>query len=597
MSTVPPPLPPTVGGTPMPAPAPAMVIVTRPPPAVAALPPDAVVQATVTQGARPGQPVLLDTPLGPLEVRAGQALPRGASLTLVLNTTGPEQAQFRLTSLNGRAIGPGAAALSTASGQTAAAAAGSSASAALGTPRLPGAMTATVLTQSGANAGGGATAAPPGPPGAMLPVGTRLTVQLVSVQAPGGTGGAAPGAGPASGAGQAAPAATVPAGTGTGTGGRAAPPGAGSSAPAPSAVGDLSGRPDGSAGSRPLSALSSLVARVTGQAPPGAGGPAPMAGPLAGSTGATAASGGTAPQTLTGTLMTAPSGGRTLLGTQAGTLALPVRLDAPPGSQVTLSVLSTLPPAPTGPAAAGAALPQGGTTGWPALTESLDTLNRADPAAARALEAAIPRPGPQLAFAMVSVAGALRAGGDIRQWPGEGVTRALDRVGGRGEQLAQTLRRDLADLAGRARETPGGEWRAITLPFADQAEISAISLILRVPGGGRGDRDGAGQDGDDERAGGGEPGQRFLVDVTLSELGRIQIDGLMQAKARRLQIILRTGRPLPEEMCRDLQVIADTSLAAFGLDGALSIRADEPFLDPLPAGDGPPPTPPGGLVA
>jgi len=307
--------------------------------------------------------------------------------------------------------------------------------------------------------------------------------------------------------------------------------------------------------------------------------------------------GNAAPGTLTGTLMAGSPAGQSLLGTSAGTLSLPLRLDAPPGSQVTLTIASSTPPAP-GPAAvpAHAAFPQGGAAGWPALTETLDALNRADPAAARALEAAVPRPGPQLAFAMVSVASALRAGGgDLRQWPGESTARALDRLGPQGARLAGALKGDLSDLAGQIRESRGGEWRAMTLPLADHAEISPITLIVRVPGG-NGETDGEGDgEGGEGRA---DPGQRFLVDVTLSELGRIQIDGLMQSRARRLQIILRTDKPLSQTVCRDLQVIAETSMGAFGLEGALSFRAGEAFLDPVPAEEATlMPPPPGGLIA
>jgi len=175
--------------------------------------------------------------------------------------------------------------------------------------------------------------------------------------------------------------------------------------------------------------------------------------------------------------------------------------------------------------------------------------------------------------------------------------RALDRAGPAGRQAAETLRQDLTDLAGRVRESPGGEWRALTLPLSDQAEISAISVILRVIGG-RGDppEDAEGRPGQD-----GDGGQRFLVDVTLSRLGRMQLDGLVETPARRLRLILRTAAPLPADLRADLSAIATNSLEALGLEGGLTFRADGAFVDPMPAtspkSPPPPTTPPGGVFA
>jgi hypothetical protein len=294
--------------------------------------------------------------------------------------------------------------------------------------------------------------------------------------------------------------------------------------------------------------------------------------------------------------MPSPGPSQSLVRTPAGTLALPLRLEAPPGSQVTLAVRSFVPPtAGAGMPAAGAALPQGGVQGWPVLTEALETLTRADPAAARALEAAIPRPGPQLAGAMVSLAGALRAGGDSRLWPGDATLRALERAGPSGARAAGALRRDLADLATQVRESPGGEWRAFTLPFSDQAEISAVSVILRIIGG-RGDTH-EDEAGAAEREGG--DGQRFLVDVTLSRLGRLQIDGLMEQPTRRLRLILRTAGPLTPALRADLTRITTRSLDAFGLEGGLTFRDDGAFFEPVPPSgeDGAGGSPPGGVIA
>lgn len=325
-----------------------------------------------------------------------------------------------------------------------------------------------------------------------------------------------------------------------------------------------------------------------------------------GSGGPTSTSQGGQPGLLGGTVLNGGAPSATLLRTPAGTVALPVRLDAPPGSTVTLAVTRVDPAPPSGEGIRPMG-PMTGGRGWPTLPQALETLARADPTAARGLEAIIPRPGPHLAAAMVSLTGALRVGGDVRQWPGGGTIRALEKAGPTGARLAAALKEDIGALAGQVRDSPGGEWRAYTLPFADQAEISPIRLIVGPHGGGSGPDD----DGKSKPDGDGDgDGQRFLVDVSLSVLGRIQLDGVMDTASQRLRLLLRTAAPLPGPLRADLLRLTEDSLFALGLQGGLVFQGDGAFFDPVPdapveaeaspsgwpGGDGGP-SPDGGVIA
>ena len=401
---------------------------------------------------------------------------------------------------------------------------------------------------------------------AGLTVGSRLSVFVTGIQPPGAAGqgaampsGAGAGPNPAPGMPGAAGAAGAggPAGLGTGAG-----------------AGTPSGSPDGTAGA---------AARAAQSGGPGRPGSAPWV-LSPGSAGATSASPGAnsggQPGTLGGTVLNGGAPSATLLRTSAGTVALPVRLDAPPGSTITLAV-TRVDPAPPGGEGIRPMGPMTGGRGWPTLPQALETLARADPAAARGLEAMIPRPGPHLAAAMITLTGALRIGGDVRQWPGGSTIRALDRAGPTGARLAAALKEDVGALAGQVRDSPGGEWRAYTLPFADQAEISPIRLIIGPYGGG----DAPDQDDDGEGRPGGDgdgDGQRFLVDVSLSVLGRVQLDGIVDAASHRLRLLLRTAEPLPGPLRADLLRLTEDSLFALGFQGGLAFQADGGFFDPVP---------------
>ncbi len=613
MTTPPPPVPPP---TPPPAtPAARVVLVVESAPrALTAQPPNTIIQAEVTQAVPRGGTVVLHSDLGLLTARTPVALPAGATVSLQIQSAPEPQALLRLVAVNGRAPlagsgGPSAGFPSPGAGAGGLAAGGLSGPGGAGSSAATGpaatvvspagapgrgALTATIVRAPAAPAGATPPGASPGQPGPVggggptgaMTVGTRLTVTVTGIQPP------------VSGAGAAPPGAFAASAAGTGsasTGGSAAQGRANAS------IQNAAGAPGTKAGTAvggPArgGVLGSLAAGfgarpgVQGLQTGAAGGnPATGIGP-AGPAGG--------PSALGGTVLAGGAPAATLLRTPVGTVALPVRLDAPTGSTVTLAVSRVEPAPPGGADGIRPLTPLNGGRGWPTLTQAIQTLARADLTAARALDATIPRPGPHLAAAMISLTGSLRAGGDTRQWPGAGSMRALEQAGPAGARLAAALKEDVGALAGRARDGAGGDWRAYTLPFADQAEISPIRLIVGPRGGG----DQAGQDGADDGASGNGDGQRFLIDVSLSALGRVQIDGLMNAPQSRLRLLIRTAQPLPDSLRADLLRLTEGSLSALGLQGALTFQGDGRFVEPLPDDDetaaGPAGAPPpGGVIA
>ncbi|MBB4265399.1 hypothetical protein [Roseospira visakhapatnamensis] len=629
MTTVPPaPPPPPQPPSPAAPAQPVIVRVSAPPPALAQQPPNSVLEGQVVQAGGRGQAATILTAIGPLTVRAPLPLPQGTQVTLDLLSLTRGGALLRITALNGQPLGSGGSA-DIAAMRPGMGAAGATPPGPTG-PQRPdppaagstrpdtrGLITATVV-RGGAPLTGA---------GAALEAGALLRLRLVGVQPPAGSpggpaqgGGAIAGGAPGSGAAGAGspgvpgggPASPGGAAGGWGGGSLAGVPGApgapsgpgtpgGTPAPATPSTGTPPGpgrgpAPADGAAAQARASLGALVGRIgaaltvtpasprpSGAAPAAGSGlpqPSPTATPVpAPATPSTAT--GAPERVLTGTIQAGAAGNRTLVSTSAGTLALTLRLDAPAGSQVTLGVVSTTPQSATpAPAPMPLSIPEGGARGWPALTQAVDTLARADPAAANALRQAIPQPGPRLALALGSLTAALRAGGDVRQWPGAQPLTALESSGARGERLAETLRGEMRALAGRSRESPGGEWRALTLPLSDGAEIAPITLITRI-------RDGRVRDDDDGETTlaprrGDDPGDRFVVDLTLSNLGRLQLDGLSRGRARQLHLILRTAAPLPASMREDLLVIAETGMKALGLEGGLTFQADGRFVDPVP---------------
>ena len=222
----------------------------------------------------------------------------------------------------------------------------------------------------------------------------------------------------------------------------------------------------------------------------------------------------------------------------------------------------------------------------PALGDSLDLLNRLDQAAARQLLTQLPTQDSRL---LVSLAAAVQAGrtGDARHWPGEPTLRALDKAGERGRTLARALAGEVREMTTQPRDASGGEWRAIALPFVAGGEIDRISLITR--------RLSTEEDEEAHRNRKGKGGgTRFLINLSLSALGAMQVDGLYREDDRRLDLIIRTPEALPPNVRLGLKGALGRIGEALRLTGGMTFAVGEAFvgpkLPPLPGGGDPPPS-------
>lgn len=278
---------------------------------------------------------------------------------------------------------------------------------------------------------------------------------------------------------------------------------------------------------------------------------------------------------LPGVVASNAANGATLLRTEIGMLALHGRTSLQPGTAVTVQVMTQQPPPPSPAGAQPApppvltAGPAQGVSAWPALGDALDLLSRTDPQAAQALGRALPAPDGRMVANAIAFLQASQSG-DIRQFTGERVLRALERAGPKGRDLLDRLGDDMRDLATRGRDGGGGEWRTHAVPFAAGGEIDRIAIVTRRDGGGEGDGTGDGRDS----------GTRFLIDLDLTRLGAMQLDGLYRGRQRAFDLILRTRTPLPAEMRRDLLALWTETAEALGLAGTLGFQTVERFVGP-----------------
>lgn len=519
----------------------------------------------------------VDSDFGGFSMKLPLVVPEGTTLTLQVGQAGPSMLQMRVIGMNGQPLAqflggmpgkgdgggmpglpPGPA---MAGGQQAGAPWGGAVDVLTGRTLLGGAGAAGAVAPPGAmgttqagipavvvsGASGGTSAATVDQAafqaGGRLATGSQLVVRIASIQVPTG--------------GEGAPANVT------------AQPGQPDSlaSPAPAAA----PRAPASGGFAAYAAAQGMGARDVPILPPGT--PPTTLPPGAMATGEPL-------MTLTGTAVGSGAvGAKPVVHTAAGTVVLDTRLDLPAGATVTLEVMSH--GAPPALAAGGLAARLDGQPPvpgqpWPTLNEALAVLQHTDPAAAQQLANMIPALGPRLAITMMGFIGSVRGSGEARGWPGDSTLKSLEKAGPRGAALAKKLGEELA-AGGSTRaadpSTGGGDWRMINLPFMNNGQVETITLSVHRP------PEEAEEEGRKGR-GGGDPGVRFLLDLDLSKLGRVQLDGLARRSERRFDLMFRTSEPLPQDIRRDIATLFKASGVAMDMGGNLVFQVVKDFVKP-----------------
>lgn len=284
---------------------------------------------------------------------------------------------------------------------------------------------------------------------------------------------------------------------------------------------------------------------------------------------------------VTGFVTGTTAAGQPQVQTGFGALTLDIKASLPPGTRLVLELpasafdIASEPPPP-------ASDPKSLAYRWPALDYALETLRSLDSAEVQGLMSqqgpspALPQAGPRLTSSMLFFLTAL-TGGNPGNWAngwvgslmGGQAARLLERAG-QGDLLSR-LNSELAQLA-RLSDAAGSDWRLLPMPFFDGQQIQQLRLFLRRDSGGG------------SAGGEGEEATRFVLEVSLTRLGDLQLDGLVRGK--RFDLILRTRDGLPNAMRGDiLQIFQDANEAA-GYKGALTFQASRDWsLIPLEAAD------------
>ncbi len=262
---------------------------------------------------------------------------------------------------------------------------------------------------------------------------------------------------------------------------------------------------------------------------------------------------------ITGVVTGKTSLGQPILKTNVGALSLATRTPAPVGSTMTLEITSELTAPRHTPATTKTireVMIQSRT--WPSLEEAMKVLEDISPAIAQQVtNTVIAQPNTRLAANMMFFMSAL-VGGNISSWIGDGALRTIQRFK---PELVEKLKGDFKSLEKMAKEPARGDWRISLIPIYAGEGIEQIRFMTRNLG--------------DEETDENEEteGTRFVVDVNLSHIGRLQLDGLVQDKGKRLDLIVRSDSVLSANMRDDIRGIFRHAGDIANISGGVTFQA------------------------
>tara|TARA_R110002110_G_scaffold284987_1_gene499220 strand:+ start:23937 stop:25136 length:1200 start_codon:yes stop_codon:yes gene_type:complete len=261
---------------------------------------------------------------------------------------------------------------------------------------------------------------------------------------------------------------------------------------------------------------------------------------------------------VSGRILSSSPTGPTIIQTGTGTMLLPTVGNLKPGMHLVFEPAGnpTVSPAPV------SAPPSLTTLGgaWTALqdTHAVLAAPEINPAGIPATTA-IPATGPNLTTGMVFLLNALLHG-NFQEWLGRDVLRTLE--GSEKSSLLGRLSDDFGKLSRIAAEPVNGEWRVAMLPLLHDRMLEQIRFYLR-------------QDDPDTSDEVDPPGTRFVVEVSLSQLGAIQLDGLV--RPGRFDLIVRSHTNLPPIIQSDVSALFDAANSEFSAVGQIGFQVQNPF--------------------
>ncbi len=184
------------------------------------------------------------------------------------------------------------------------------------------------------------------------------------------------------------------------------------------------------------------------------------------------------------------------------------------------------------------------------------------------LPALVPRPGPLLSTELLFLMTALQGSGSLRQWLGQDTLNRLESQ--QGSDFMQRLAGEFASLRTIPADSRDGQWHQFMVPLHAEGRIHPIEFYYKRQ------RQRLEQDIQDT--------DHFMVDLELTRMGRMQLDGLVQRQATAFQfdLIIRTAKEWDISIQDDIRNIYLRAQDISGFQGSMHFRHGADSLLTIP---------------
>ena len=213
-------------------------------------------------------------------------------------------------------------------------------------------------------------------------------------------------------------------------------------------------------------------------------------------------------------------------------------------------------------------------TKWPALQKTHQLINQEQqnttiaPNIVQQINSALTSRtaggGASLTNSLLFMMAALKQG-DASSWLGPRIEQYLEQKGQK--PLLNILKQDISRLANLINRPAGGEWHPIVLPLAADDNSPLLALLVRSEPQNQNEtpQDSSGDDEDPENQ---ENPTRFILEVHLSQIGNIQLDGLIKEKTFNLKF--KSLERLDSGLKNTIREIFSTALDTSGYTGGIT---------------------------
>lgn len=194
------------------------------------------------------------------------------------------------------------------------------------------------------------------------------------------------------------------------------------------------------------------------------------------------------------------------------------------------------------------------------LQQVLSVMEQISPQLAQqTLTNRIPQPASQnLSGALLFLFSAFKQG-NLRGWLGDEAVDTMARAGK--IELMTKLTEELKNLGQPARDPVVGEWRSYPIPLHNNGHFQVLNFYVHHQGD-RQPKNERGRPINDH--------MRFVIDMRMSILGALQLDGFVRPK--KLDMIIRSEKTLPEGLNQELRDSYRNVLTAIDYAGSLNFQ-------------------------